>query len=66
MQKEALLKEVKALLRVHIIYPMEDSEWCGTQKEWKMDSVCVDYKHLNVATKRDHFPLPVQDQKAHY
>ena len=66
VQKEALLKEVKALLRAQFIYPVEDSEWVSPivvvpkkNGKWR---VCVDYKPLNAATKRDHFPLPFQDE----
>ena len=66
VQKEALLKEVKALLRAGFIYPVEDSEWVSPvvvvpkkNGKWR---VCVDFKPLNAATKRDHFPLPFQDE----
>ena len=62
VQKEALLKEVKALLRAGFIYPVEDSEWVSPvvlvpkkNGKWR---VCVDFKPLNASTKRDHFPLP--------
>ena len=66
VQKEALLKEVKALLRAGFIYLVEDSEWVSpvvvvpkkNGKWW----VCVDFKPLNASTKRDHFPLPYQDE----
>ncbi|MCO5556763.1 hypothetical protein L7F22_010315 [Adiantum nelumboides] len=61
-----LLKEVKRLLRAGFIYPVEDFEWVSpvvvTPKKNGKWRVCVDYKPLNVATKRDHFPLPFQDE----
>lgn len=45
---------------------MEDSEWVSpvvvTPKKNGKWQVCVDYKPLNAATKRDHFPLPFQDE----
>ena len=45
---------------------MEDSEWVSpvvvTSKKNGKWRVCVDYKPLNAATKRDHFPLPFQDE----
>ncbi|MCO5584637.1 hypothetical protein L7F22_038568 [Adiantum nelumboides] len=48
------------------IYPVEDSEWVSpvvvTPKKNGKWRVCVDYKPLNAATKRDHFPLPFQDE----
>ncbi|MCO5574473.1 hypothetical protein L7F22_028258 [Adiantum nelumboides] len=44
----------------------EDSEWVSpivvTPKKNGKWRVCVDYKPLNAATKRDHFPLPFQDE----
>jgi len=30
-----------------------------TITEWRM---CIDYKKLNEATKKDHYPLPFMDQ----
>ena len=45
---------------------VEDSEWVSpvvvTPKKNGKWQVCVDYKPLNAATKRDHFPLPFQDE----
>ncbi|MCO5591846.1 hypothetical protein L7F22_045839 [Adiantum nelumboides] len=32
------------------------------QQDALLSEVCVDYKPLNAATKRDHFPLPFQDE----
>ena len=66
VQQDALLTEVKKLLQAGFIYPVEDSEWVSPvvvipkkNGKWR---VCVDYKPLNAATKRDHFPLPFQDE----
>ena len=66
IQQEALLEEVKKLTKAGFIYPVEDSEWVSlvvvTPKKNGKWWVCVDYKPLNVAMKRDHFPLPFQDE----
>ena len=66
MQQEALLTEVKKLLQAGFIYTVEDSEWVSpvvvTLKKNSKWRVCVDYKPLNAATKRDHFHLPFQDE----
>ncbi|MCO5614968.1 hypothetical protein L7F22_069254 [Adiantum nelumboides] len=67
IQQGALLSEVRKLLNVGFIYPVEDSEWVSpvvvTPKRNGKWWVCVDdYKPLNAATKRDHFPLPFQDE----
>ncbi|MCO5570631.1 hypothetical protein L7F22_024358 [Adiantum nelumboides] len=35
-----------------VVTPKKNGKW----------RVCVDYKPLNAATKRDHFPLPFQDE----
>ena len=66
IQQEALLIEVKKLTKAGFIYPVEDSEWVSsvvvTPKKNGKWRICVDYKPLNAATKRDHFPLPFQDE----
>ena len=66
IQQEALLAEVKKLTQSGFIYPVEDSEWVSpgvvTPKKNGKWRICVDYKPLNAATKRDHFPLPFQDE----
>ncbi|MCO5558423.1 hypothetical protein L7F22_012005 [Adiantum nelumboides] len=65
-QDALLLSEVRKLLNAGSIYPVEDSEWVSpivvTPKKNGKWRVCVDYKSLNAATKRDHFPLPFQDE----
>ncbi|MCO5597264.1 hypothetical protein L7F22_051340 [Adiantum nelumboides] len=66
VQQEALLFEVNKLLKAGFIYPVTNSEWVSpvvvTPKKNGKWRVCVDYKPLNAATKRDHFPLPFQDE----
>ena len=54
------------MLRASFIYPVENLEWVSpvvvTPKKNGKWRVCVDYKMLNAVTKRDHFPLPFQDE----
>ncbi|GJV34903.1 hypothetical protein Tco_1407380 [Tanacetum coccineum] len=72
---EVIKKEVLKLLDAGMIYPISDSPWvspvhCVANKEneliptrlvtgWR---VCIDYRKLNEATRKDHFPLPFMDQ----
>ncbi|MCO5556434.1 hypothetical protein L7F22_009983 [Adiantum nelumboides] len=66
VQQEALLSEVNKLLKASFIYPVTNSKWVSpvvvTPKKNGKWRVCVDYKPLNGATKREHFPLPFQDE----
>ena len=62
-----IVKEVlHKLLDARFIYPISDSEWVSPlvlvpkkNGKWR---ICVDYRELNKATKKDHFPLPFIDQ----
>ncbi|RDY13832.1 Retrovirus-related Pol polyprotein, partial [Mucuna pruriens] len=63
---DVVKKEVTKLLAAGIIYPISDSQWNRLR-------VCIDYRRLNQATRKDHFPLPFIDQmlekivgKSHY
>ncbi|GKD39116.1 reverse transcriptase domain-containing protein [Tanacetum coccineum] len=67
---DVIKKEVEKLLDAGLIYPISDSPWvspvhCVPKKggftvvEWR---VCIDYRKLNEATRKDHFPLPFMDQ----
>nr|GFA79779.1 reverse transcriptase domain-containing protein [Tanacetum cinerariifolium] len=49
---DIIKKEVEKLLDAGLIYPISDSPW----------RVCIDYRKLNEATRKDHFPLPFMDQ----
>ncbi|XP_052725969.1 uncharacterized protein LOC128194417 [Vigna angularis] len=65
---DVIKKEVTKLLQAGIIYPISDSQWVSlihvvpkkiiptrVQNSWR---VCIDYRRLNQATRKDHFPLP--------
>jgi hypothetical protein len=64
--REILEEELQKLLNAGFIYPISDSEWVSplvivTKKNEKW-RVCVDYRALNKATQKDHFPLPFIDK----
>ncbi|RDX89660.1 hypothetical protein CR513_28589, partial [Mucuna pruriens] len=83
---DVVKKEVTKLLAVGIIYPISDSQWVSlvqvvpkksgmtiTKNQHDDWRVCIDYRRLNQATRKDHFPLPFIDQvleklagKSHY
>ncbi|GJS80686.1 reverse transcriptase domain-containing protein [Tanacetum coccineum] len=52
---DVIKKEVEKLLDAGLIYPISDSP-CVSPR------VCIDYRKLNEATRKDHFPLPFIDQ----
>ena len=66
IQQEALLAKVRKLTQASFIYPVEDLEWVSpvvvTPKKNGKWQIYMDYKPLNAAMKRDHFPLPFQDE----
>nr|GEV12730.1 reverse transcriptase domain-containing protein [Tanacetum cinerariifolium] len=49
---DVIKKEVIKFLDVGMIYHISDSPW----------RVCIDYRKLNDATRKDHFPLTFMDQ----
>ena len=58
--------ELQKLLDVNFIYPISDNERVTPlvvvpKKNGKWQ-ICVDYRELNKATQKDHFPLPFIDQ----
>jgi hypothetical protein len=59
-------EELQKMLDVDFIYPISDSRWVSPlviipkkNGKWR---ICVDYRELNKATQKDHFPLPFIDQ----
>ena len=64
--KHIVKEELQKLLDAGFIYPISDSEWVSplvlVPKKNGMWRICVDYRELNKATKKDHFPLPFIDQ----
>ena len=64
--KDVVKDEIQKLLDVNFIYPISDSKWVSPlvvvpkkNGKWR---ICVDYRELNKATQKDHFPLPFIDQ----
>ena len=64
--KDIVKEELQKLIDAGFIYPISDSEWVSPlvlvpkkNGKWR---ICVDYRELNKATKKDHFPLPFIDQ----
>ena len=64
--KDIVKEEFQKLLDAGFIYPIFDSEWASplvlVPKKNGKRRICVDYRELNKATKKDHFPLPFIDQ----
>ena len=58
-------KEIDKLLDVRFIYPIKNNEWVSpiiiVLKKNGEIRLCLDYRKLNTATKKDHFPLPFID-----
>ena len=64
--REIVKEELQKQLNVNFIYPISDSRWVSPlvivpkkNGKWR---VCIDYRELNKATLKDHFPLPFIDQ----
>jgi hypothetical protein len=64
--KDIVKEELQKLLNVNFIYPISDSQWVSPlvivpkkNEKWR---ICVDYRELNKATQKDHFPFPFIDQ----
>lgn len=64
--KDIVKEELQNLLDVNFIYPILDSKWVSPlvvfpkkNEKWQ---ICVDYKELNKATQKFHFPLPFIEQ----
>ena len=63
--REIVKTELQKLLDAGFIYPISDSKWVSplviVPKKGGKWRICVDYRELNKATKKDHFPLPFID-----
>lgn len=64
--KDIVKEELQKWLDARFIYPISNNEWVSPlvtmpekNAKWRF---CVDYKELNKAMKKDHFPLPFIDQ----
>ena len=66
IQQDALLLEVRELLEAGFFYHVAESKWVSpmviTPKKNGKWHIYVDYKPFNATKKRDHFPLPFQDE----
>nr|KYP46003.1 Retrovirus-related Pol polyprotein from transposon 17.6 [Cajanus cajan] len=64
--KEVVRKEVTKLLEAGMIYPISGSAWVSpiqvVRKKGGMNRMCIDYRKLNQATRKDHYPFSFMDQ----
>ena len=64
--RDIVKNELQKLLNAGFIYPILDSQWVSplviVLKKGGKWCVFEDYGELNLATKKDHFPLPFVDQ----
>ncbi len=64
--RDVVKEELQKWLNVDFIYPILDSTWVSSlvvvPKKNDKWHICVDYRALNKATKKDHFPLPFINQ----
>ena len=65
-KKKAIAEEVTRLLAAEFIREIYHSEWLANvvmvSKKDKSLRMCINYKHINRACLKDHFPLPRIDQ----
>ena len=64
--KGIMKAELQKNLELNFIYPISDSKWVSPlvvvpkkNGKWR---ICVDYRELNKANQKDHFPLSFIDQ----
>ena len=64
--KDIVREELQKLLDAGFVYLISNNEWVSPlvlvpkkNGKWR---IYVDYRELNKATKKDHFPLPFIDQ----
>jgi hypothetical protein len=64
--RDIVKEELQKLLDIDFIYPISDSRWVSPlvivpkkNGKWR---ICVDYRELNKATQKHHFPLLFIDQ----
>ncbi|GJV61578.1 reverse transcriptase domain-containing protein [Tanacetum coccineum] len=60
--QDVVKDEIVRLLDSGLIYPVSDSPWLIPSRTVTGWRVCIDYRKLNEATRKDHFPLPFIDQ----
>lgn len=64
--RKAIGEEVACLLVTEFTYEVYHSEWLANvvmvSKKEKSLRMCIDFKHINRACPKDHFPLPHIDQ----
>ena len=65
-KRKAIGEEVARLLAAEFIREIYHSEWLGSvvmvPKKDNSLRMCIDFKHINRACPKDHFPLPRIDQ----
>ncbi|KAH9297013.1 hypothetical protein KI387_028695, partial [Taxus chinensis] len=59
-------KELNKLIESRIIFPIKHSSWVANLVPFRKNSeeirLCVDFRNLNRASLKDHYPLPSMDQ----